>query len=78
MRKGYKRWTQEEIETAKSLYGRGMNFREIEREIERNNSSVRAKLMELGIYKVEKVYLYDIESVRENIIDVEQAKITTQ
>ncbi len=77
VKRKWKRWTQEEIEVAKSLYERGMTFSEIGRELGRNNSSVRAKLLELRIYTVEKIYLYDIESVRGNIIDVEQAKITT-
>lgn len=75
-----KQWMQEEVETAKSLYERGMNFVEIGRELGRPSGSVRDKLKALEIHKVkkvEKMYLYDIESVRGHIIDINEAKTLT-
>ena len=72
-----KRWKQEEIEIAKSLYKSGMNLSEIGREVGRPSGSVRVKLSELGIHKVDKVYLWDIESVRGHIIDIDEAKTLT-
>ena len=71
-----KKWTQEEVETAKSLYESGMSFVQIGKEIEREESSVRKKLLALEIHTVEKVYLWDIESVRGHIIDIDKAKQT--
>lgn len=72
-----KQWMQEEVETAKSLYERGMNFVEIGRELGRPSGSVNNKLKALEIHKVKKVYLYDIENIRGHIIDVDEAKETT-
>lgn len=71
-----RQWTQEEIETAKSMYAEGMNFTQIGRHLNRNKESVRVKLVALKIHKVEKVYLWDVESVRGNIIDEQEAKET--
>lgn len=71
-----KQWTQEEIEIAKSLYQSGMNFVQIGRELGRHKATVRNKLKALGIHTVEKVYLWDIESVRGHIIDIDEAKQT--
>lgn len=72
-----KRWTQEEIETAISLYESGMNFEQINREIGRPSGSSRLKLQALRIHKVEKVSLWDVESVRGHIIDIDEAKTLT-
>lgn len=71
-----KRWTQEEVEIAKSLYQSGMTLGEVGRELGRNEPSVYMKLQELGI-KSNKKMLYDIESVRGHIIDIDEAKQTT-
>lgn len=78
-RLGYKKpkkWTNEEVETAKSLYESGMNFAQVGRELGKNGSSVYIKLKALGIKSNNKM-LYDIESVRGHIIDVDEAKQTT-
>lgn len=77
VKREWKRWTKEEIETAKSLYESGMNFAQIGRELGRGKSLVWNKLKALEINTVEKVYLYDIESIRGNIIDVDEAKTLT-
>lgn len=77
-----RQWTNEEIEKMKQLYHDGIDMSEIGREIGRDRTVVRRKLQALGIHKVEKketVYLWDVESVRSNIIDIDEAKqITAQ
>src|SRR5699024_4415075 len=80
VKRGYKRWTQEEISQMKQLYHDGIDMSEIGRQLNRNKNSVNSKLVALKIHKVEKVekvYLWDVESVRGNIIDEQEAKQTT-
>lgn len=76
VKQGYKKWTEEEIETAKILYGQGESFASIGREIGRPKVSVTVKLKALGI-KSNKKMLWEIESLRPHIINVDEAKQTT-
>lgn len=78
-------WTQEEIEKMKQLYHDGMNFTQIGREIGRDKSVVRVKLQALGIHEKDTfrkmantVYLYDVESIRGHIINIDEAKQLTR
>lgn len=48
-----RKWTEEEIETAKSLYESGMNFEQIGRELKRHSYTVGIKLKSLG-YKAKR------------------------
>ena len=72
-----RQWTQEEIKKAKQMYSEGMNMSEIGRVLNRPSVSVRLKLQALEIHKVEKVYLWDIKSIRGHIINIDEAKETT-
>ncbi|PTE82526.1 hypothetical protein BUY79_12625 [Staphylococcus equorum] len=71
-----KQWEQSEIDRAVELYNSGMNFSQIGEQLGRPSISVNKKLQALGI-KSNKKMLYDIESVRGYIIDVDEAKQTT-
>lgn len=75
----HKKWTESEILQIKSLYKEGKNFVEIGEAIGRRPSTIRVKLVDLGVHKVEsnKTYLYDIKHLRKYIINVDEAKTLT-
>lgn len=78
-----RQWTQREVNEAIKMYHDGMNMSEISREIGRGKSTVRKKLIALGIHEKDTfrkmantVYLWDVLEVRGNIIDEQEAKQT--